>query len=195
VLPRGRPLRDLADRVVSLPFPLPAELIELSELLASPMGADGTGRGVEAELLDRVERALRPWLVPTGARDQARSDLTAAAIRLLSSGHESGEPASGRAPVGARVAAIAQRLHVSERQLRNVFDRAVGVSPKQFAQVGRVRSVLVHAPQEGLARAASHAGYYDQAHMTAEFRRVMGVPPGAFLAGARPAPTACGRRA
>ncbi|MFJ8018864.1 hypothetical protein [Streptomyces sp. NPDC096311] len=38
---------------------------------------------------------------------------------------------------------------------------------------------------------AATAGYYDQSHMTAEFRHFMGVPAAAFTAGRRLAPTPC----
>jgi methylphosphotriester-DNA--protein-cysteine methyltransferase len=89
------------------------------------------------------------------------------------------------------VAAAARRLHVSERQLRNLFAQAVGLSPKQVAGIDRVRAVLDRGPVDGLAAAASRAGYYDQPHMTADFRRLMGIPPAAFLAGRRPTPALC----
>ncbi|MEV5574805.1 hypothetical protein AB0L06_32620 [Spirillospora sp. NPDC052269] len=43
----------------------------------------------------------------------------------------------------------------------------------------------------GLAELAAVSGYYDQAHMSAEFRSLLGVPPGAFFAGRLPAPVTC----
>lgn len=38
---------------------------------------------------------------------------------------------------------------------------------------------------------ASWSGYYDQSHMAAEFRRLIGAAPAAYFAGRLPAPHAC----
>ncbi|NUR88365.1 MAG: helix-turn-helix domain-containing protein, partial [Nonomuraea sp.] len=88
-----------------------------------------------------------------------------------------------------RVPAVARRLGLSERGLRDLFAAGVGVSPKRFAGLRRVRALM--AADGPLADRASALGYYDQSHMAAEFRAVMGVPPGAFLAGVRPEPEYC----
>ena len=92
----------------------------------------------------------------------------------------------------ANVAATARRLHISERRLRTVFADGVGLSPKHFARIGRVRTVLATASDLRWADVAATAGYYDQSHMTAEFRHLMGVPPAAFVAGRRPPAQRCG---
>jgi AraC-like DNA-binding protein len=93
--------------------------------------------------------------------------------------------------VGVRDTAL--KLHVSERHLRTLFTDGVGVSPKHFARIDRVRTVLARVRTRDWARLAAEAGYYDHSHMTAEFRHLMGVPPSAFAAGELPAATACGR--
>jgi AraC-like DNA-binding protein len=93
--------------------------------------------------------------------------------------------------VDGNVAATARRLHISERRLRALFADGVGLSPKHFARIRRVRAVL-SAPRTRWAEVAAAAGYYDQSHMTAEFRHLMGVPPAAFVAGRRPAARPCG---
>lgn len=107
----------------------------------------------------------------------ADEDLVSAAAELLT---------------GANVAATAQRLHISERRLRTLFADSVGLSPKHFARIGRVRTVLATASDLRWADVAVAAGYYDQSHMTAEFRHVMGVSPAAYVAGRRPAARPCG---
>jgi AraC-like DNA-binding protein len=162
----GRPLSTLTDRIVPVAVP------ELADDLLAVIDAEPA----------RLDALVARWLAPTSAYDRSRSELVAEATRLLS-------PSDGGAGVG--VAAVARKLHVSERQLRNLFAQAVGLSPKQFARVDRVRTVLARGPHDGLARTAGAAGYYDQPHMTAEFRRLMGIPPGAYLAGRRPAPAPC----
>jgi AraC-like DNA-binding protein len=90
------------------------------------------------------------------------------------------------------VAATARRLHVSERRLRALFADGVGLSPKHFARIDRVRTVLATAVGARWADVAAAAGYYDQSHMTSEFRHLMGVPPAAFAAGRRPVARRCG---
>ncbi|MEH0421655.1 hypothetical protein QA861_30530 [Streptomyces sp. B21-083] len=50
------------------------------------------------------------------------------------------------------------------------------MSPEHFARIGRVRTVLA-AGAGRWSEIAATAGYYDQSHMTAEFRHLMGVPP------------------
>jgi AraC-like DNA-binding protein len=54
-----------------------------------------------------------------------------------------------------------------------------------------VRTVLATASDVRWADVATAAGYYDQSHMTAEFRQLMGVPPAAYVAGRLPAARPC----
>jgi AraC-like DNA-binding protein len=75
--------------------------------------------------------------------------------------------------------------------LRNLFGREVGLSPKHFARIGRVRRVLSLAGQRRWATVAEDAGFFDQAHMISDFRAFMGVSPEAYLAGRLPAVTPC----
>ncbi|MFJ6672022.1 helix-turn-helix domain-containing protein [Actinosynnema sp. NPDC091369] len=136
--------------------------VPLSEVWGRPVGDEAALRSA---LLRRVATA-----------DPKRSDLVHAAARLLR--------AHG-------VAETARALSVSERHLRTLFTRAVGLSPKQFARVDRVRRVVARGARGGWARLAAELGYYDQAHLSREFRATMGVPPGAYLAGDLPDATYC----
>ena len=92
---------------------------------------------------------------------------------------------------GLPVTDTARRLHLSERHLRNIFVAALGLTPSRFVGIERVRSVLRHI-DGSLPELARRAGYYDQSHMTAEFRRLMGVPPHAFRSRRWPAGQPCG---
>lgn len=106
-----------------------------------------------------------------------------AAVRVVSSG-------GGRLPEG--VGGLARRLAVSERQLRLLFADGVGVSPKHFARIARVRHVLAHrSPAVPWAQLAAATGYYDQSHLSADFRALMGVPPTSFFTGRLPASQPC----
>ena len=93
---------------------------------------------------------------------------------------------------GATVNAVASDLGVSERHLRRVFREAVGVGPKTYAKLARFHRALRAAARNGhpgWAGVAAEAGYYDQAHLIAEFRAIAGVTPQALLAELRAAPS------
>lgn len=84
----------------------------------------------------------------------------------------------------ANVNEVADDLGVSERHLRRVFRETVGVSPKAFAKLARFHRALRAAREpahQGWASIASAAGYYDQAHLIADFRAIAGVTPQALL--------------
>ncbi|MCY1141740.1 helix-turn-helix domain-containing protein [Actinoplanes sp. Pm04-4] len=91
----------------------------------------------------------------------------------------------------ARLGEVAARAGVSERRLRTLFTRDVGLSPKHVARIGRLRTVLTLAGTRGWAAVADDAGFFDQAHMISDFRALMGVPPAAYLNGRTPGPTPC----
>jgi len=164
---------DLVSRVVplvELPGTLTGRLAD--ELL--PLGAEQ----VVPHLADILPARLSP-------ADLSRTELLRAAVEAMSTD-------AGRLPPGVRE--LADRLAVSERQLRNLFADGVGVSPKHYARIARVRHVLTRArslPETPWAQLAAATGYYDQSHMTADFRTLMGVPPTSFFSGRLPAAKPC----
>jgi AraC-like DNA-binding protein len=84
----------------------------------------------------------------------------------------------------ASVNAVAVELGVSERHLRRVFRETVGMSPKKFAKLTRFHRALRAAHEDtraSWASIAAAAGYYDQAHLIAEFRVLAGATPQALL--------------
>jgi AraC-like DNA-binding protein len=84
----------------------------------------------------------------------------------------------------ASVSSVAHDLGMSERHLRRVFREVIGVGPKTFTRLARFRRAL-HAAHKAehpsWASIASAVGYYDQAHLIAEFRGIAGVAPQALL--------------
>jgi AraC-like DNA-binding protein len=139
--------------------------------LAELWGDDG--RRLEEQLAAAGSDAarLRVLLAAVAARRQGLPDpLVAAAARRLE-----------RRP-RLRVGALARELGLSERQLLRRFDHAVGYGPKVLARVLRLQRLLDVPPDEGLAWAAQAAGYADQAHMSAEVRRLAGITPAALKA-------------
>jgi len=99
--------------------------------------------------------------------------------------------AAGRL-ASASVNAVAADLGVSERHLRRLFLETVGVNPKTFAKLTRFQRALRAAREDahaGWAGIAAAVGYYDQAHLIAEFRAIAGVTPPALLGELRAAPS------
>ncbi|RFF26815.1 MULTISPECIES: AraC family transcriptional regulator [unclassified Wenzhouxiangella] len=83
------------------------------------------------------------------------------------------------------VAELADEMNFTRRHLRRIFARQVGISPKQFAKIVQVNTVLAAmrpAQPEELQRLALEYGYYDQAHFIRDFTRHVGQNPTAFLA-------------
>ncbi|HZX01342.1 helix-turn-helix domain-containing protein [Kribbella sp.] len=92
-----------------------------------------------------------------------------------------------RVETARRVGQTADQLGVSERYLRRVFRQAVGVSPKHFARIARVRRVI--GTRRSWADTAAYAGYTDQSHLIADFRALMHVTPKAYATGNVPLST------
>jgi AraC-like DNA-binding protein len=163
----GVPVSELRDQAVPLTDLWGDRAARLENRLNELTGPGPILRGIEDALLGSLRDRADP-------RDRVLRE----AARSLST-------------PGERVATIARRLSVSERRLRDLFADRVGLSPRHFARIQRVRAVLARADSGEWAGLASDSGYYDQSHMTADFRTLMGVSPAAFRAGHLPAATPC----
>ncbi|WP_155981398.1 helix-turn-helix domain-containing protein [Nocardia sp. BMG111209] len=130
-----------------------------------------------AAVLSLLEQQL-PQHMPDDPAARAHRAVLAAATAALAADR-------------AGVSEVAARLSVSERQLRKLFTTGIGLSPKHFARIARVRRLLSDPDAGPLAHLAADEGYYDQSHMTADFRALMGVPPSWFFEGRLPAPVPC----
>jgi len=91
----------------------------------------------------------------------------------------------------ASVAAARRTLGVAERSLERLVAHATGRPPAWWQGLARARrAARALTGGDSLAGIACAAGYADQAHMSREFRRWFGMPPGrlradpALLAGA-----------
>lgn len=117
-------------------------------------------------VLDRLSRAITVRTEHTPESASAR--LARRAVRLFE-GDE------------VRVESVAERLGVTVRHLRRAFMESIGIGPKDFARTVRLQRVLRMAESSSdWARIAAAAGYYDQAHLIADFRKLVGVTPGVF---------------
>jgi len=154
----GVPANLLADRFVHLHDlwgPAGADLC--AELLATPAMPAALER-VSQAFAARAEHMVEP----------ASARLARRAVRLLET-----EPVP--------IATVADRLGVTARHLRRAFLENIGIGPKDFARAVRLHRVVDSATRTSdWGRIAADAGYYDQAHLIADFRALVGVTPGAF---------------
>lgn len=85
---------------------------------------------------------------------------------------------------GVSVEWLSRLSGISRQHLARKFRQQVGVSPKQFCRYARFHGLLNYAyttPQADWAALAAEFGYYDQAHLIAEFKEFTGLTPGQFF--------------
>lgn len=83
-----------------------------------------------------------------------------------------------------RVEHLTARFGLSERKLQRLFHRYIGASPRWVIKRYRVYDVLTQLtagePLTG-ATLAQNTGYFDQAHLDNDFRKMIGCSPGQYL--------------
>jgi AraC-like DNA-binding protein len=120
----------------------------------------------------RAAAALDAMLLPLVRAARPLDDAVRRAVLAIVA-------ARGDAPV----AAVAAGIGLGERQIQRRFRTAVGLTPKQFARIRRLREAAagVLAPrQPAWAAVAAELGYADQSHLIHEFSQLTGLTPVAF---------------
>jgi AraC-like DNA-binding protein len=87
------------------------------------------------------------------------------------------------APAQSRIAQIQSSTGYSPRRFTTLFTATVGLTPKLYSRISRLRSVVERVARGGevaWADLASEYGYYDQSHLTRDFREFSGVTPGEY---------------
>jgi AraC-like DNA-binding protein len=163
----GVPSSELSGRVVDLAdLPRPG-LVQLPERLAE---APSWAR--RFEILDEVLLACATSSDSRATAQQPPAEVRWAWRRILTEG--------GAVPVGQLARDVGwSRRHFSER-----FAREFGLAPKQAARVvrfGRAAALLRRLPPGGLAEVAQLCGYFDQAHLTNEWRSLAGCTPRTWI--------------
>src|SRR5205085_10494872 len=157
----GLPASELRDLRVPLAELWGSDAERLQEEIAVAGSAAERQRLLQRALSRRLAGAERPDAIVAGAVNALRAN----GLR--------------------RVDGLGEALGFSERQLRRRFHAAVGYGPKTLARVLRFQRMLALSGSrngDGLALLALEAGYADQAHMTAECKRLAGQPPARLLA-------------
>ncbi|MCL7429324.1 helix-turn-helix domain-containing protein [Streptomyces sp. YS415] len=170
----GTPQHELAERTVDpddLPHALDIGVCELAGALAAlPTWQSRFG------LLDEVFTRWSAAGVPSSAR------VVRAWSELVRTG--------GAMPVPR----LAEEVGWSARHLENRFREQIGLGPKAAARVLRLqRARRLLAAGRGAAETAALCGFYDQAHLSGEFKTMTGCTPREFTAARRSSvPTADG---
>jgi AraC-like DNA-binding protein len=154
------PLEEFAGTTTDLSGTLDrsAELERLHEQLAGAQDNRRRIKLLEAFLVSRI---------PVSAPDP----LVAAAVAWL-------EQNTG----SKRIDELTRYIGLSQSALERRFRRIVGISPKKFASVVRLRRAMrLRASGADLTAVAHDAGYFDQAHFIHDFRRATGSAPEAFF--------------
>lgn len=79
-----------------------------------------------------------------------------------------------------RINELANRLLISERSLRRLFQEHVGISPKTLCRMTRLQSVMrncMNDKQTDFLMAAYDSGYFDQSHFIKDFKEFCGYTP------------------
>ena len=86
-----------------------------------------------------------------------------------------------------RVRDVTRPLRISERSLQRLFAEYLGLTPGWVLRRGRLHAAaerlanLAGRHSAPLAAVAAEFGYADQAHLTNDFRRFIGMPPATWL--------------
>lgn len=80
------------------------------------------------------------------------------------------------------VAQVATESGLSVSQLQREFSRLFGITPKQYIQEVRVGVArhLLETSEESMATISAHCGFYDQSHLTRQFKAATGLTPRAY---------------
>lgn len=77
---------------------------------------------------------------------------------------------------------VAERLSLTSRYLRKLFEHEIGLSPQRYRQWCKLRKALgdvMHG--DSFTDAAANAGFTDSAHFSRTFRDMFGAPPSSIF--------------
>jgi AraC-like DNA-binding protein len=157
--------------------------VSAAELSGHVVGLDQLGTPRLAELPARLVEA-RDWPARFALLDDTLAGVIADAedpAGEVGWAWQRMRAARGR----VRVATLAEEVGWSRRHFGERFRAEIGLSPKQAARVlrfERAGQVLRQRGRVDLAGLAVGCGYYDQAHLTNEWRALAGCSPGTWIA-------------
>lgn len=154
------PLDEIAGSTVSLP-----------ELIGRPDALSRLSEQLSTAENHRRRIALAEQFLLASLCDSTPDPLVSAAAAWLE-----------RDSTAKRIDNLARYIGLSQSALERRFRRIIGVSPKKFASLARLRrAAQLQATGADLTTVAHEAGYFDQAHFIKEFRRATGSAPSVFF--------------
>ncbi|MFT3706927.1 MAG: AraC family transcriptional regulator [Archangium sp.] len=112
----------------------------------------------------------------TAGREPTRREASTLATRISTRMRERTEETDS-------LGAFSAEFGISRFQLVRAFKQAFGLTPEDFRRqlrLERARTLLTEPQSHALSDIAASAGFSDQSHMTREFRRMLGLSPGAY---------------
>lgn len=85
----------------------------------------------------------------------------------------------------AKISETSKEIGLSERQFERNYQKASGLTPKQFARICRFRATavdLIKNSKQNWANRAAAKGFTDQSHLNREFSSLSGNSPIEFSA-------------
>jgi AraC family transcriptional regulator len=79
---------------------------------------------------------------------------------------------------------VAAQMNLSAFHFARLFKKSLGISPHQYVlqnRVDRAKRLIAISTQPSLTEVGLQVGFYDQAHFTKAFKRVVGISPKGFL--------------
>ena len=152
----GLPARDITGRIV-VPLSTP-EWAARYAAAVSDAGDDAAVSRISDEML----------MEPVAAAPAIDQPVRAAVVALIASRGE------------MTIKEVSAGVNLSTRQLERRFGDAVGLSPKQFARIRRVRSALTHLLGDSprtWSQVAAEFGYADHAHLVRDTVALAGMTP------------------
>jgi len=144
---------------------------ELAALVARPLELERLREQLAEAGDDRRQVQLLEEFLLARIGNSEPDPLVTAAVAWLEQGRGAG-----------RIEDLTRYIGLSQSALERRFRRVVGVSPRKFASVVRLRhAVRLQETGADLTTIAQAAGYCDQSHFVRDFRRMTGSPPSAFF--------------
>jgi AraC-like DNA-binding protein len=160
----GRPLHTITDRVLALSEVFPWEDAAVQEEVLS--GAD------DAAMVAAATRLLAPLLTQLPPAPDPQVERIAAILRTVE-----------QTPGLTQVEQLAADAGLGVRSLQQLFSDYLGVSPKWVIRRFRLHEAadrLASGEEPDLATLALALGYFDQAHFTSDFRKLVGKSPAQY---------------
>jgi AraC-like DNA-binding protein len=159
---------------------LPVPAVELRDVLV-PLDtvAAGMARDLPDALYEQTDPVTRVATVFRYLAQHRRGTPAQATTRARSIVNE-----ATRSTGPMTVRALAARLGLGERRVERELDRYVGLGPKMLLRIARFqRALAVARSDENLSwsAVAARTGFFDQAHLTHEFKRFAACTPSEYL--------------